>query len=129
MNLGDTIHAYRKEHGMTIEDFGNKAGLTKGYVSMLERNYNARNGKEVTPSIRTYTKCAIAMEMEVDELLRLVDSNSLVAVASTQKEERLYFYYKAIAQMLDLKPNDIALAIELVKNLKHTEDAQKDKEE
>lgn len=111
MHLGEVIKKYRKERDMTIQEFAAKADLTKGYVSMIERNYNPRNGGQIVPSIRTYNKVAIAMDMTIDELMQLVDSDSMVSLAVTSKDEQIYAHYNALAQLLDLEVNDIAKAI------------------
>jgi transcriptional regulator with XRE-family HTH domain len=41
MFLGEYIKQYRSEHNMTMQEFADKASMTKGYVFMLELNKNA----------------------------------------------------------------------------------------
>ena len=72
MTLGDVISTYRKEHGLSMEKFGELAGMSKAYVSMLERNRTQR-GDEPSPSFEMYRNVAKAMNVDVDELIRTVD--------------------------------------------------------
>lgn len=69
MKLGEIVHSYRAEHGLTMQEFAEKSGLSKGYISMLENNKNPRNGQPITPSIETYDSIARAMDVSIDELL------------------------------------------------------------
>ena len=73
MTLGELISAFRKEHGnMSMDAFAAMAGLSKAYVSMIERNKTHR-GEAPIPSIKTYRKIATAMNLDVDDLIRKVD--------------------------------------------------------
>lgn len=73
MTLGEVIAAYRKEHGLSMDKFSELSGISKGYVSMLERNRTQR-GDEPSPSFEMYRNVARAIGIEVGELLRRVDS-------------------------------------------------------
>lgn len=72
MTLGDVIAEYRKITGMSMERFAELSGMSKGYVSMLERNKTQR-GDEPSPSFEKYRDVAKAIGMDVDELIRKVD--------------------------------------------------------
>lgn len=52
MILGDLIKKYRSETGTSMEQFAKKSGISKAYVSILERNYNPVNGKPVVPYLK-----------------------------------------------------------------------------
>lgn len=79
MTLGDIIATYRKEHdNMSMDNFSSLSGISKAYISMLERNQTQR-GDEPTPSITTYRKVANAMGVAVDDLLRMVDGKVSIA--------------------------------------------------
>lgn len=71
MTLGDVIHQYRKKNGLTMEDFAKKAGLSKGYVSLLEQNKSSRGGKP-SPKFEIYEKAARAMGIQVQDLTQIV---------------------------------------------------------
>lgn len=83
MTLGGLIKQYRTEHNLTMQDFANKSGLSKGYVSMLEKNRHPQNNKEIIPSIETYSKVAKAMSMTLNQLMEAVSSDQLIEVETT----------------------------------------------
>lgn len=68
MTLGEVIRAYRKSHAMTLEEFGKRASLSKGYISMIENGKNSRTGQPITPTIETYKHLAQAMGITMAEL-------------------------------------------------------------
>ena len=53
MTLGELVHTYREEHGMTMQEFADRSQLSKAYISMLERNRNPKSGKPPVPSLET----------------------------------------------------------------------------
>ena len=42
MNLGEVIKKFRYENNMTMEEFAKRTELSKGYISMLEKNSNPK---------------------------------------------------------------------------------------
>ena len=83
MKLGEIIKKYRTEHRESMGDFATKTGLSKTYISMLEKNLNTSTGKPVIPSIPTLTKCAIAMNLTLDELIPLLDPDQIIDLTAT----------------------------------------------
>lgn len=81
-NLGTIIKNYREEHGLSMDSFAQLSGLSKGYISMLEKNVNPRTGKSITPSLDTYNSVAKALNIDLDMLLSMVDSNEEVFLRS-----------------------------------------------
>ena len=53
MNFTDYIREYRKANGLSMDEFAAKAGLSKGYISMLENNRNAKDRKPVSPTLKS----------------------------------------------------------------------------
>lgn len=43
MTLGEIIKKYRTEHDMSMRDFEALSGISRGYLSMLEKNENPRS--------------------------------------------------------------------------------------
>nr|DAU13068.1 MAG TPA: helix-turn-helix domain protein [Caudoviricetes sp.] len=80
MTLGDVIKSYRAEHSLSMDEFAKRCGLSKGYISMLEKNRNPKTGKPIIPSILTYQSVANAMSTSVDILMRTVDKEQLVSL-------------------------------------------------
>ena len=67
MFIGELINQHRKDHGLTMEEFAERAGISKGYVSMLEKNENPKTKEPIIPSLPTIRKIAIAMQTDVAE--------------------------------------------------------------
>lgn len=72
MTLGDVIYKYRTQHGMSMDKFSEISGISKGYISMLEKNKTAR-GDEPSPSFEMYKNVASTIGMRVDDLIRTVE--------------------------------------------------------
>jgi transcriptional regulator with XRE-family HTH domain len=83
MLLGEIIYDYRKRNGLTMKEFSDKSGLTKGYISMLEKNYNPRSKSGITPSIATFKKAAKGMNMDFDKLISMVDNQPVTFSAES----------------------------------------------
>lgn len=78
MTLGDVISDYRTQHKLSMAKFAEMAGISKGYISMLERNKTQR-GEEPSPSIDVYRSVAEAIGVDIDELIRVVDGKITVS--------------------------------------------------
>lgn len=109
MKLGDIVREFRQSHGMTMQEFADLASLSKGYISMLEKGRNPRNGLPITPSIDTYAKIARAMNMTAEELLAKAKGEDVAIPAPaaepmglTARDER------DIERRLDAIMNDLA---------------------
>lgn len=96
MSLGKIIKEYRKSHNITMQEFANACGLSKGYISMLEHDRHPQNNKKVVPSLKTYTKLSAGMHMPLNELLSLLPddapiflSNDVSASSLTENELEL----------------------------------------
>lgn len=72
MTLGDVIYEYRTKHGLSMDKFSEMSGISKGYISMLEKNKTAR-GDEPSPSYEMYRSVAKTVGMQVDDLIRTVE--------------------------------------------------------
>lgn len=60
MTLGDYILNYRKTHDMSMADFAKLSGISKAYVSILEKNKQPATGKPVEPTVQTIRMVAEA---------------------------------------------------------------------
>lgn len=75
MKLGEIIKNYRNEHQMSMDDFAKLSGMSKSYISILEKNVNPSTGKEIAPSIKSIQQAALAMRIPFDDLFKMLDSN------------------------------------------------------
>ena len=88
MKIGNIIKEYRSSHDLSMQEFADRSGLSKGYISMLERGTHPQNNKEIIPSIDTVQKIASAMGMTIDSLLASVDSDQQIEVAPPSLSEQ-----------------------------------------
>ena len=96
MKLQDVIKQYRKENKISMQEFADRADLSKGYVSMLESGKHPQTNRAIKPSLETYQKVASAMRLSVDDLLRMVDGDERVEIGGSELRER---FLKAFDQL------------------------------
>lgn len=99
LTLGDIIYQWRheKEHKMSQEQFGEKIGTSRMYISMLENNYNPSTGKPINPSLTVLKACADAMNIDVDILMKKLDDDQLIYL--NEEKYREQFSPKATVNM------------------------------
>lgn len=100
MLLGNIIKQYRDEHEMSLQDFANLIGTSRSYIHMLEKNVNPTTNKPISPSIETLKLLASAMNMDLEVLLKQLNSDQTIYL---NEEE-----YKKQFQKTDELGNPIA---------------------
>lgn len=75
MTLGDIIKRYRTEHDLSMDAFAAKSGMSKAYISLLEKNQHPKTGKPIAPSLRSIKQAADGMNMDFDVLIKMIDGN------------------------------------------------------
>lgn len=80
MTLGDLIKEYRTENEMSMAEFASKSGLSKAYISLLEKNKHPKTGKEITPSIDVIKKVADTIGRDFDDVFSSIDSTTKIVV-------------------------------------------------
>ena len=135
MELSKILRDYRQEHGLTLQVFADRAGLTKQYISMLENNKNSKNGKPIIPSLETLRKLASAMYMNIDTLVATLDGEQ---DASLQTKDAGYYTDPEVAEYAeelrtnpkyrllfdaskDLSKEDIDFVVNMIEQLKARE--------
>ena len=104
MKLGEMIRAFRGNNDMTMQEFADRSGLSKGYISMLEKNKHPQSKRELVPSFETYKKVASAMGMSLDDFLAALDGDEVVRVNAatpaplqlTDQEEHLVITFRGL---------------------------------
>lgn len=86
MKLGEFIKAYRERNHMSMQAFADKAHLSKGYISMLEKHKHPQNKRPLTPSLKTYQKVASATNLSLDELIAALDDDESVNLSNTEND-------------------------------------------
>lgn len=82
MTLGQIIKKYRNENKLSMDDFAYKSGLSKGYISMLERNKNPKTGKEIVPSLETIKSVSTAIGKDFNEVFNLLDDQDISLISN-----------------------------------------------
>ena len=68
MTLGEIIKDYRNQHEMSMDAFAEKSGISKAYISLLEKNKHPKTGNSIAPSVAIIQSAAKAMNMDFDDL-------------------------------------------------------------
>lgn len=76
MTIGALINQFRQEHNWTMEEFANKSGMSKSYISMLEKNENPRTKQPITPTMKTISAVAKAMGISVSALMNQLNEHN-----------------------------------------------------
>lgn len=88
MTLGLFIKKYREDNNLTMDEFSQKSGLSKSYISMLERNKDPR-GNPIHPRIEAIEKVANCIGYDVNDLIASLDDD--IMINNTQKTELTEF--------------------------------------
>lgn len=89
MNFGELIRKYRTDNKMSMDDFAQKSGISKAYISMLEKNKNLKTGKKIKPSFDVIQKCAKAMNIDVSTLINNLDDNQVIEFKNHSKRVKI----------------------------------------
>ena len=82
MTLGDLIKEYRSKNSLSMADFADKSGISKAYISLLEKNEHPKTKKEIVPSIEVIKKVADAMGKDFEEIFTSIDSTTKIVLNS-----------------------------------------------
>ena len=75
MTIGEIIKQYRIEHNLSMDAFSEKSGISKSYISLLEKNKHPKSGKPISPSVQSIKQVADAIGMDFDVLFSYIDGN------------------------------------------------------
>ena len=75
ISLGDLIKKFRSEHGIIQDDFAERSGLSKAYISILERNSNPSTDRPAVPSMETIKAVSNAMGINFKDVVSVLYSN------------------------------------------------------
>lgn len=116
MKIGSVLKEYRATHDLSMQEFADRSGLSKGYISMLEKGTHPQNGKEIIPSIETVQKIASVMGISVDTLLEMVDSDQRIDISvpvyeAAAGEGRLNDGYPSEEYKIQLEPEEFVVRV------------------
>lgn len=75
MTLGEIIKQYRTEHSLSMDAFAERSGISKAYISLLEKNKHPQTGKSIAPSIQCIKQAADGMHIDFNTLFTMIDGN------------------------------------------------------
>lgn len=75
MTLGQIIKEYRMSHKMSMDAFSAKSGISKSYISLLEKNSHPKTGKKIAPSIQCIKQAADGMGVDFNDLFNRIDGD------------------------------------------------------
>ncbi len=82
MTLGEIIKEYRKKHKLSQDVIAARSGLSKAYISVLERNVNPRTGAPPVPSPKTINAIATALGCDFWQIFERLDEKLKEQVSS-----------------------------------------------
>ncbi len=75
MTLGEIIKEYRNKHKLSQDVIASRSGLSKAYISVLERNINPKTGAPPAASMKTVNAIARAIGCEFEKIYERLDDN------------------------------------------------------
>lgn len=89
MTLGSIIKKYRVEHQLSMDAFSQKSGISKAYISLLEKNQHPKTGKAIAPSIQCIKQAADGMNMDFNILFSMLDGDVTVGAEEKSAEDSI----------------------------------------
>lgn len=80
MKLEELIRQFREREHLTMQEFADRCGLSKGFVSMLEKGQHPQSKRRLIPSLATLKKISVGMGLSLDELLLMLDGDTTVSL-------------------------------------------------
>ncbi|MDZ5710902.1 helix-turn-helix domain-containing protein [Jeotgalibacillus haloalkalitolerans] len=103
--IGENIKKHRKEKGLTLSELAEKAGVSKSYLSNIERNLKQN------PSIHVLEKISRVLEVNLQSLLKAKSENNMLI--SKDRDDFIREFQKNISNYQELK--DYKTVLEFIK--------------
>lgn len=88
MTLGDIIKEYRTTHNLSMDAFSERSGISKAYISLLEKNKHPKTGKPIAPSIQSIKQAADGMGIDFNTLFGKIDGNIDISDAPHERAQK-----------------------------------------
>lgn len=79
--LGQYIKAKRKEKDLSLRELEETSGISRTYLSILERGADIRSGSPVKPTLETLKKLARGLGVSLEELIYVNNSENIIRPA------------------------------------------------
>lgn len=80
MKFNEWVYNYRKEHGLSMQAMADLCGLSKQYISVLEKGVNPNTKKEFIPSIETIKKISDGTGINLTTLIGMLDPDQQIGI-------------------------------------------------
>lgn len=121
MRLSEIIKTFREANNLSMDDMAQRCNTSKPYISMLENEKNSKTGKPINPKADTLKKIAKGMNIELDQLIKMMDGDIEVDfIVDNPKEGLLLSYFS----LLNETGQDVAIS--QVKSLTEQKALRKD---
>lgn len=80
MKFNEWVYSYRKEHGLSMQAMADLCGLSKQYISVLEKGINPNTKKEFIPSIETIKKISDGTGINLTTLIGMLDPDKQIGI-------------------------------------------------
>ena len=91
MTLSEIVKNYRNINHLSMQEFADRCGLSKGYISMLEKGQHPQNARKLVPTIETLAKIAKGMNTDIDTFISALDFDTFVKVNAEQDTDVDFF--------------------------------------
>lgn len=75
MTLGEFIKNYRSDHDMSMDKFSEMSGISKSYISLLEKNRHPKTGKPIAPSVKCIRQVSDCVHIDFNTLFSMLDGD------------------------------------------------------
>ena len=120
MTLGEIIKQYRSEHNLSMDAFSEKSGISKAYISLLEKNRHPKTGKPIAPSIQSIKQAAKGMSMDFDTLFSRIDGNVDISDSNVTEAQRKGIIIKVYGRVA------AGIPLEMIEDIIDTEEIPAD---
>lgn len=128
MTLGDIILNYRNSFApkMSQRDFAKKCGLSHTYIAALEKNVDPRTGKPIAPTLDTVKDVSQAMNLSIEQLLKMLDDNQEFLLNANKDFYEKSFSSSSSAIVFVYGTIPAGIPVECIENVIDTEEISAD---
>ena len=83
-----------------MDEFGKRSGLSKAYISLLERGKSTRSNKPIVPSIDTLGAIAKAIGVDLDTLVYMLDPDQEVRLGAPEEESLMKLFSSRLSNLM-----------------------------
>ena len=98
-NIGELVKKYREQHNLSMDAFAEKCGVSKAYISMIEKGVSSR-GKPINLTQDMMSALVRGMDDDFDIIFEQLDKDQSIMINTNSRDdkqlERLMAYLVAL---------------------------------